>query len=79
MVARHQDALESTGLICDKLSKRLQSAITTSGFVVEELALRAEIDGSRLQLIAEGRADNITLRELAGILVALGVTTDNLG
>lgn len=58
--------------------KRARSIACNSGIPLDEIVLASTINEDRLVSIFEGEASDITLRELAGISVALGVPIETL-
>jgi hypothetical protein len=58
--------------------ERARAVARNSGLTLVELVKASTIGEDRLLSIFEGKASDITLRELAGISVALGVPVETL-
>lgn len=58
--------------------KKARETAYSSGITLDELANSSTINEDRLLSIFEGKASDITLRELAGISLALGVSVEQL-
>lgn len=58
--------------------ERARSIACNSGIALDDIVQASTINEVRLVSIFEGEASNITLRELAGISVALGVPIETL-
>ena len=59
-------------------AERARSLACNSGIALDDLVQASTIDEDRLLSIFGGDAPDITLRELAGISVALGVPVETL-
>lgn len=57
----------------DTLRARVRAEADKNGLMLDELAAASAIPATRLQAIFEGKATDITLRELAGLSLALNV------
>ncbi len=69
-----QDKISRSSGIYDNLVKQVNETITERGISRLNLAVESEIDEERLTSILDKQTREVTLRELVGLSLALGVS-----